>query len=121
MRSQEQIRELFNGFRVLDPGVVPIRAWRPEPADDDPTDLAASSQEIGVVQPVVLRGCRSLVGKVDHHDVIRRAAPGDEVPAVAVMHGDRTESAFRPTQEPPNRHLTGWWGAVTIPWKAPMG
>jgi hypothetical protein len=38
MRSQEQIRELFNGFRILDPGVVPIRAWRPEPADDDPTD-----------------------------------------------------------------------------------
>ncbi len=40
MRSQDQIRELFGKFEMIEPGVVPIRQWRPEsdPADDDPAD-----------------------------------------------------------------------------------
>ena len=42
MRSQHQITDLFGGFEPLDPGVVPIRAWRPElgPADDDAADIS---------------------------------------------------------------------------------
>ena len=31
MRSRDEIRDLFDGFDVIAPGVVPIQAWRPEP------------------------------------------------------------------------------------------
>jgi len=34
MRSLDQIRELFDGFDLIDPGVVPIREWHPESDPD---------------------------------------------------------------------------------------
>lgn len=33
-RTQPQIQALFGDLRLLDPGVVPIPLWRPEPADE---------------------------------------------------------------------------------------
>jgi hypothetical protein len=32
MRSQGQVSEFFDGFDVVEPGVVSIQQWRPEPA-----------------------------------------------------------------------------------------
>lgn len=36
MRSQQQITALFDGFDLVEPGVVPIQAWRPEPPAEVP-------------------------------------------------------------------------------------
>jgi hypothetical protein len=34
LRTHAEVRRLFDGFDLLDPGVVPVHLWRPEP--DDP-------------------------------------------------------------------------------------
>jgi hypothetical protein len=38
MRSHAEIMRFFEGFEVVDPGLVPIPAWRPAPPDDAPSD-----------------------------------------------------------------------------------
>lgn len=39
LRGRERVRELFAGFELLDPGIVPVNQWRPDPeaAADEPT------------------------------------------------------------------------------------
>jgi SAM-dependent methyltransferase len=34
MRSRAEIADLFNGFKLVDPGLVYLPLWRPEPEDD---------------------------------------------------------------------------------------
>ena len=36
MRTRAEICQLFDGFDVVEPGVVPIQEWRPEPSSDRP-------------------------------------------------------------------------------------
>ncbi|MGG8408016.1 SAM-dependent methyltransferase, partial [Streptomyces sp. 12297] len=31
MRSREEVTGFFDGFEILDPGIVPMPRWRPEP------------------------------------------------------------------------------------------
>lgn len=47
MRSEPAIRAMFDGFDLVDPGLVPITAWRP----DTTTKRRPASTE-----PVVLYG-----------------------------------------------------------------
>ena len=35
LRSQEQIAELLTGLDLVDPGIVPINDWHPDPQEDD--------------------------------------------------------------------------------------
>jgi hypothetical protein len=42
LRDAEELRPLFSGFDIIDPGIVPMPHWRPDaepPADDDPAVL----------------------------------------------------------------------------------
>jgi hypothetical protein len=32
-RTHEQIEQFFDGFTLLEPGVVPLPLWRPEPEE----------------------------------------------------------------------------------------
>jgi hypothetical protein len=41
LRSPEQVRGLFGGLDLVDPGVVPIARWRPDPSPIEPTDVNA--------------------------------------------------------------------------------
>ncbi|MGH3070058.1 MAG: SAM-dependent methyltransferase [Streptosporangiaceae bacterium] len=38
MRSRADILRFFEGFELVDPGVVPIPQWRPDPGDEPPGD-----------------------------------------------------------------------------------
>ncbi|WP_067168665.1 SAM-dependent methyltransferase [Microtetraspora niveoalba] len=38
-RDLPQITSYFAGLEILDPGIVPVRAWRPEGRKDGPVDL----------------------------------------------------------------------------------
>ena len=38
MRSRADIQRFLDGFEVVEPGLVPIPEWRPDPAADDPGD-----------------------------------------------------------------------------------
>jgi hypothetical protein len=49
-RSPAHIRDLVSGYRFLDPGLVPIVAWRPDPDDDGPgPDMVARTAALGGV------------------------------------------------------------------------
>ncbi|MEU5885149.1 SAM-dependent methyltransferase [Spirillospora sp. NPDC047279] len=41
LRSPEQVRSWFDGLEVVEPGVVPIRRWRPDPSPLEPVDVNA--------------------------------------------------------------------------------
>lgn len=41
MRSRSEIEGLFGDLPVIEPGVVPIPQWRPDPSDDDSDDADA--------------------------------------------------------------------------------
>ncbi|MGH3564528.1 MAG: SAM-dependent methyltransferase [Pseudonocardia sp.] len=41
MRSRSEIEGLFGDLPMIEPGVVPIPRWRPDPADDDSDDADA--------------------------------------------------------------------------------
>lgn len=41
MRSHSEIEGLFGDLSMVEPGVVPIPRWRPDPSDDDPDDAGA--------------------------------------------------------------------------------
>jgi len=41
MRSRSEIEGLFGDLPVIEPGVVPIPRWRPDPSDDDSDDAGA--------------------------------------------------------------------------------
>lgn len=41
LRSPEQITRLFDGLELIDPGVVPIHQWRPDPIQVDATPVDA--------------------------------------------------------------------------------
>jgi hypothetical protein len=36
-RNRDQVRQLLGDWEPVDPGIVPVRAWRPETEPDDPT------------------------------------------------------------------------------------
>jgi hypothetical protein len=38
MRSRAELLPLFEGFELIEPGLVPIPHWRPEPGDPDAAD-----------------------------------------------------------------------------------
>ena len=38
MRSRAELLPLFDGFELLEPGLVPIPQWRPDPGDQDAAD-----------------------------------------------------------------------------------
>jgi hypothetical protein len=38
MRSRAELLPLFEGFELLEPGLVPIPHWRPDPGDTDAAD-----------------------------------------------------------------------------------
>jgi hypothetical protein len=46
VRSKPQIERFFTGLDLIDPGVVSLPAWRPDPSDigapGQPTDAAVS-------------------------------------------------------------------------------
>jgi hypothetical protein len=48
MRSREQIANFFNGFTLLEPGLVPLQAWRPETAPVTADNLASIGGFAGV-------------------------------------------------------------------------
>ncbi|HEY3867024.1 MAG TPA: SAM-dependent methyltransferase [Actinocrinis sp.] len=49
-RSPEHVRDLMSGYRFLDPGLVPIVTWRPDPDDDGPgPEMAARTGALGGV------------------------------------------------------------------------
>jgi hypothetical protein len=35
-RSRAEVERFFEGWELIDPGVVPVMAWRPESEPDDP-------------------------------------------------------------------------------------
>jgi hypothetical protein len=37
-RTMTQIRELFDGLELVDPGVVPVSGWRPDPGTSGLSD-----------------------------------------------------------------------------------
>ncbi|MFG2007395.1 SAM-dependent methyltransferase [Spirillospora sp. NPDC048911] len=39
LRDPEQVRALFNGLELVEPGVVPVRRWRPDPSPLKPVDV----------------------------------------------------------------------------------
>lgn len=47
-RSPEQIRALFEGFELVEPGLVPVASWRPDGVDTT-SDAAATVQMLGGV------------------------------------------------------------------------
>jgi len=50
MRSRAEIQRFFDGFRLLDPGVVYIPQWRPDSPDDVPEDPSQFWVLVGVGQ-----------------------------------------------------------------------
>jgi hypothetical protein len=52
MRSRGEILELFNGFDLVEPGVVPIQQWRPEA----PSELPGSSKRMVGFAGVGMKG-----------------------------------------------------------------
>jgi hypothetical protein len=50
MRSHAEIQRFFDGFRLLDPGVVYIPQWRPDSPDDVPADPSQFWVLVGVGQ-----------------------------------------------------------------------
>lgn len=48
MRSQSEIAEFFNGFDVVDPGIVPMQAWRPDPDSPAPEPSSRMAGFAGV-------------------------------------------------------------------------
>jgi hypothetical protein len=46
--SREQITDFFDGFTLLDPGLVWLPQWRPDSPDDVPEDPAALWAVAGV-------------------------------------------------------------------------
>jgi hypothetical protein len=47
-RTREQVTRFFDGLRLLEPGVVQLNKWRPEPSDNEP--LTEISSWAGVAQ-----------------------------------------------------------------------
>ncbi|WP_106402608.1 SAM-dependent methyltransferase [Actinocorallia populi] len=47
LRRPEQVIDCFDGLEVLDPGVVPIHLWRPEPSPFDPGPPAHAYGGVG--------------------------------------------------------------------------
>ena len=48
LRSHQEILRFFDGFTVVDPGLVYIPQWRPGPADDIPEDPTRYGNLVGV-------------------------------------------------------------------------
>ncbi|MCL2585415.1 MAG: SAM-dependent methyltransferase, partial [Streptosporangiales bacterium] len=49
-RTRAQIERLFDGFTLLDPGLVWIPEWRPDPPDDVPADPESFWGLVGVAR-----------------------------------------------------------------------
>jgi SAM-dependent methyltransferase len=64
MRTREQIMSLFDGFTMLDPGLVWIPEWRPDSPDDVPGDPERYWALVGMGQ--LLRQARPLAGATPH-------------------------------------------------------
>jgi hypothetical protein len=50
LRTRAQIATFFDGFKLVDPGLVWVSAWRPEP--DDPEDYSARPELSGILAGV---------------------------------------------------------------------
>jgi SAM-dependent methyltransferase len=50
LRSHQDILRFFDGFTVVDPGLVYIPQWRPDPADDIPENPSRYGNLVGVGQ-----------------------------------------------------------------------
>ena len=50
MRTREQIMSLFDGFTLLEPGLVWIPQWRPDSPEDVPEDPARYWALVGVAR-----------------------------------------------------------------------
>ncbi|MGW1976749.1 SAM-dependent methyltransferase [Streptomyces sp. NPDC001889] len=47
LRSPEEIAGFFDGLELLEPGVVPLDRWRPDPAEDTPRDEVIALGGVG--------------------------------------------------------------------------
>lgn len=47
-RDLDGVRRLFGGWQLIDPGLVPVSRWRPDPADVEPDALARANFYAGV-------------------------------------------------------------------------
>jgi hypothetical protein len=48
LRSRDQLAHLLSGLELVEPGIVPVREWRPESDDEggpDPAQLAAVARK----------------------------------------------------------------------------
>ena len=50
LRSHQEILQFFDGFAVVDPGLVWIPEWRPDPGADVPADPSRYGNLVGVGQ-----------------------------------------------------------------------
>jgi hypothetical protein len=50
LRSHQEILRFFDGFAMVDPGLVYIPQWRPDPAADVPADPSRYGNLVGVGQ-----------------------------------------------------------------------
>ena len=56
MRSQSEISDLFTGFELVPPGVVPIQQWRPEGRPEDSSDAAGGAKRMVGFAGVGIKG-----------------------------------------------------------------
>jgi hypothetical protein len=54
LRTQEQVARFFDGLELVDPGLVPIHEWRPDPSTVNPFMCPRSAESPGSPDP---RGC----------------------------------------------------------------
>ena len=75
LRSPEQIARFFGGLELVDPGVVPLPRWRPDPS---PFDLPAEAYSYGGIGRKGLGGRLPLLdGKRIGYEVAKHALAAD--------------------------------------------
>jgi S-adenosyl methyltransferase len=50
MRSREAILRFFDGFELVDPGLVFVSLWQPDSPDDVPSDPGRFGNLVGVAR-----------------------------------------------------------------------
>ncbi|MGK5559454.1 SAM-dependent methyltransferase, partial [Actinomadura kijaniata] len=51
-RSRPQVARFFDGFSLVDPGLVPMPTWRPDPREDPEGDPETRGTAAAAARPV---------------------------------------------------------------------